>query len=250
MEKSDNPNASTEETHTVNRRRILRTLGTGATVSALGITTLAGTAAAHDLEVKFQGCQIVFIVVNDPSEFGVLKETILVYDDDAGEVKRAPVELTSENTQRVPNQFGDRPVFAAKVSGNDRIIAVETGDGRTFENPNDCAPQEDAEGTEEPAGTDTPDGDGLPQEVVVAHTDPESVQEAEDYVSYVFEVTGDLEELEPNEDDGAAVDEVIDRGDRVRVEGSVGTGDDRYAFSGELIEVDVPSNVTLEITDR
>ncbi|UPV75507.1 hypothetical protein M0R89_05425 [Halorussus limi] len=69
-------------------------------------------------------------------------------------------------------------------------------------------------------------------------------------MNYVFEVTGDLEELEPNEDGGAAVDQVSRTGDRVRVEGTVGEGDDRFAFSGDLIEVEVPSGVQIEVTQR
>lgn len=247
MGNSGNPDTSTDRLTTANRRQILRTLGAGAAVSTLGVATLAGTAAAHDLQVKFGGCQTVFIVVNDPNEFGVLEEKIHVYDGDAGEVRVVPVELTPENTQPVPDRFGDKPVFGASVSGGNHIVAVETGDGQMYENPNDCAPQEDGGETNDGEGTE---GDGLSQEVVVAHQDPGSVAGPDDYVDYVFEVTGDLEELEPDEDSGVAVDEVIEQGDRVRVEGTVGTGDDRFAFSGELIEVDIPSNVTLEVTDR
>jgi len=63
-------------------------------------------------------------------------------------------------------------------------------------------------------------------------------------------VTGDLEKLEPNEDTGPAVDEVSRRGDRVRVEGTVGSGDDRFAFSGNLVEIDVPPAVQLDIRSR
>lgn len=247
MGKSGNSDTSTDGPTTANRRQILRTLGAGAAVSTLGVATLAGTAAAHDLQVKFEGCRTVFIVVNDPNEFGVLEEKIHVYDGDAGEVREVPVELTPENTQTISGRFGDRPVFGAQVSGDSHVVAVETGDGQMYENPNDCAPREGGGGTED--GEET-GGDGLSQEAIVAHRDPESVTGADDYVDYVFEVTGDLEELEPDEDSGVAVDEVIERDDRVRVEGTVGTGDDRFAFSGELVEVDIPSNVTLEITDR
>jgi hypothetical protein len=84
----------------------------------------------------------------------------------------------------------------------------------------------------------------LPKEVVV------SAPDADEIVEYAFEVTGDVEELEPEEDGGRAVDEIIDFGDRVRVEGAVGSGDDRFAFSGDLIRVDVPPEVRLEISDR
>jgi hypothetical protein len=84
----------------------------------------------------------------------------------------------------------------------------------------------------------------LPKEVIV------STRNTDELSDYVFEVTGDLEKLEPNEDTGPAVDEVISQGDRVRVEGTVGSGDDRFAFSGDIIEVDVPPAVQLETQSR
>lgn len=247
MQRNDDPEASADGPMAMNRRRILRTLGAGATASALGLTALSGTAAAHDLQVEFPDCRTVLIVVNDTSEFGVLKETVHVYDGDAGEVKEVPVELTPENTRPLPDHFGDRPVFAASVSGDSHIVGVETGDGRMYENPNDCRGA--ADDADDDDGADD-GGDGLSQVAIVAHRDPGSVTSPDDYVDYVFEVTGDLEELEPDEDSGVAVDEISDRGDRVRVTGAVGTGDDRFAFSGELVEVDVPSAVTIEIRNR
>lgn len=130
------------------RRNVLRGLAAGGTLALS--TALADRAAAHDLEVRFRGCTEVLIVVNDPDEFGVLQETIHVFDAESGEVRTVAVELTPENTRPIPNQFGDRPVFVARTRGNDAIVAVETGDGRVFENPNDCPPEERSD-TEEPA---------------------------------------------------------------------------------------------------
>jgi hypothetical protein len=124
------------------RRNVLRGLAAGGTLALS--TALADRAAAHDLEVRFRGCTEVWIVVNDPDEFGVLQETIHVFDAESGEVRTVAVELTPENTRPIPNQFGDRPVFVARARGNDAILAVETGDGRVFENPNDCPPEEPA----------------------------------------------------------------------------------------------------------
>ncbi|UPW01545.1 hypothetical protein M0R88_05430 [Halorussus gelatinilyticus] len=72
----------------------------------------------------------------------------------------------------------------------------------------------------------------------------------DEQMNYVFEVTGDLENLEPNEDGGAAVDLISETDGRVRVEGTVGEGDDRFAFSGDLIEVDVPDAVQIETSER
>lgn len=131
------------------RRRVLRGLGSGAAAAAAG-TALVGPAAAHNIEVHFRGCREILVVVNDPSEFGVLEETIHVFDAESGEVKAVPVELTRENTGKIPDRFGDRPVFRAVVSGGDAILALETGDGRVFENPNDC-PRPEEPAAEEPA---------------------------------------------------------------------------------------------------
>lgn len=103
-------------------------------------------------------------------------------------------------------------------------------------------------------GGGAPDGDGaagdsLDEMVVVEHPNPEGVEGPDDYVDYVFEVTGDLEKLEPNEDRRHARDRVTRRGDRTRVEGSVGTGDDRFAFSGTLREVDT-DGVRITVSQR
>lgn len=101
--------------------------------------------------------------------------------------------------------------------------------------------QQSSNNGQEPSQND--DG-SLPKLVIV--TSP-GVDEQTDYV---FEVTGDLRYLEPNEDSGNAFDEVVDAGDRTRVEGTIAYADDRFAFSGDLVEVDVPSVVNLEIRDR
>jgi hypothetical protein len=105
--------------------------------AALGGAAFVGEAAAHDLEIEFEGCEKVWIVVNDPDEFGVLEETIHVYDASEDERKAIPIELTPENTEP-KDEYGGKPVFTYHVSDGDAILAVETGDGRVFENPNDC----------------------------------------------------------------------------------------------------------------
>lgn len=148
-DQTDESPANSDETTPVrgpSRRLVLRGLAAGGTLAVTA--TLADRAAAHNLEVRFRGCTEVWIVVNDPSEFGVLKETIHVFDAESGEVRSVAVELTPENTRTMPNQFGDRPVFVARARGDDAIVAVETGDGRVFENPNDCPGARPA--TEEP----------------------------------------------------------------------------------------------------
>ncbi|UPV76304.1 hypothetical protein M0R89_19260 (plasmid) [Halorussus limi] len=93
-------------------------------------------------------------------------------------------------------------------------------------------------------GGDSGDGGSLPKMVTISSPD------TDEQMNYVIEVTGDFRKLEPNEDGGAAVDLVSQAGDRVRVNGTVGKGNDKFAFSGDLIEVDIPSGVVVEVTDR
>ncbi|PSP56745.1 hypothetical protein BRC82_01330 [Halobacteriales archaeon QS_1_67_19] len=88
------------------------------------------------------------------------------------------------------------------------------------------------------------DTSDLSKEAIVRAPDTTDLQE------YAFEVTGDLEYPERGEDSGDATEEIIDLGDRVRVEGAVSTGDDVFFFSGRLIEVDVPPAVEIETRQR
>lgn len=88
-------------------------------------------------------------------------------------------------------------------------------------------------------------GERLPKQVVV------SSPGVDRQMNYVFEVTGAVENLEPaGEDTGSAVDEIVDVDGRTRVEGTVSYSTDRFAFSGDLVEIAVPPEVRLEITDR
>jgi hypothetical protein len=84
----------------------------------------------------------------------------------------------------------------------------------------------------------------LPKLVVVTSPGVES------QTDYVFEVTGEVEYLDDGEDSGNADDEVIDAGDRTRVEGTIAYADDRFAFSGELIPVEKPPEVNFDISER
>jgi len=72
----------------------------------------------------------------------------------------------------------------------------------------------------------------------------------DELLDYTLQVTGDLDKLEPNEDSGPAVDEIIDLGSEgTRLEGMVGGGDDRFRFTGELIQISVPPEVELEVRE-
>lgn len=70
----------------------------------------------------------------------------------------------------------------------------------------------------------------------------------DELLDYTLQVTGELEKLEPNEDSGPAVDEVTDLGNEgTRLEGTVGSGDDIFRFTGELNRIDVPSQIDLDV---
>ncbi|MFW6265889.1 MAG: hypothetical protein ACOC2A_03835 [Halanaeroarchaeum sp.] len=94
------------------------------------------------------------------------------------------------------------------------------------------------------AAEDATGDDDLPLEIVV------SSPGTDDLLEYAFEVTGEVVELEPHEDGPPATDEVRELGDGARVEGALTTGDDRFAYTGDLHLVDVPPEVNVEIRDR
>lgn len=118
-----------------------------------------------------------------------------------------------------------------ELSGPGQVLI----DGEVVRDTRTDAPEEDGDET---------DGE-LPNVVIV------SSPGLNEYRDYQFRVTGDLVKLEPNEDTGRARDEVIDLGDRgTRVRGSVRSGDDRFAYSGQLVREDVPEGVQLETRRR
>lgn len=70
-----------------------------------------------------------------------------------------------------------------------------------------------------------------------------TVDEQQDYS---FRVTGDLEQADPEPDTGDAVDVITEVDGGFRVDGTVGTGIDRFVVSGELTRINVPDTVTIE----
>jgi hypothetical protein len=93
------------------------------------------------------------------------------------------------------------------------------------------------------------DGEQFPQEVIIDSPGDDTLR---DYVFFVRGANARLKKLEPNEDSGPAVDDVrrLDNGD-IRVDGTVGSGDDRFAFNGTFEEGDpFPSKVRARISDR
>lgn len=81
--------------------------------------------------------------------------------------------------------------------------------------------------------------DNLPKKVIVKCR-------SDDMRRYKFQVTGEVRHLEPNEDHGEAVDTISGN----TVKGMVGKGDDRFAFSGELIRVNNPAPVRMIVEKR
>jgi len=135
------------------------------------------------------------------------------------------VEHDTENTQRSILETVDGDGLAADVDES-----TASGANRSKRGPADNKRRNSAH--------------TLPKEAIV------SSPGVDRQLDYVFEVTGDLEKLEPNEDSGNARDDVVEAGDRVRVEGTVGKGDDRFAFSGDLIDIRAPSEIHLDVRDR
>lgn len=126
---------------TLSRRNVLKATGLTGSV-ALGASAFAGTAAAHDIDIVFDGCQTVHIVVNDRSEFGVLKEALIVEVN--GVEKTVNIELFPSNTELMPERFGDRPVFTSTVPDSQAIVAVSVGRGdKLVKNPNECVDDAD-----------------------------------------------------------------------------------------------------------
>jgi len=73
----------------------------------------------------------------------------------------------------------------------------------------------------------------------------------DDLLEYSVRVTGDARKLEPDEDFPPADDEIISLdGGGTRIRGAVSTGDDRFAFSGDLIRESVPDGVQLQVRNR
>lgn len=100
-----------------------------------------------------------------------------------------------------------------------------------------------SDGHDDKDGHDGGDDGGLPKEVIVSSS-------IDGYRDYAFAVSGDAKELEPNEDGVPAKDEVVYENGRTVVRGTVGYGDDRFAFSGEITPIKIPDVVSLDVRHR
>lgn len=140
------------------------------------------------------------------------------------------VRDTTRGGDGAPGQSGDAPGQSGDAPGQSGDAPGQSGD---------------APGQSDTPSDETGGDDGrLPKLVVVTSPGVDS------QTDYVFEVTGEVEYLDDGEDSGNADDEVVDAGDRTRVEGTIAYADDRFAFSGELIPVEKPPEVKFDISER
>lgn len=205
----------------VSRRAILKGV---ATVGFAG-TALTGTASANSVKkITFRAAEgesfsFQLIVTGEVQIDGGIVQGVVVEDD---------VQVARNVIQGSLSDGGTR---SFKFTGEISVLQL-TGRGKVLLNG------------EVIRDTTEEDERRLPKEVIV------SSPNTDELLNYVFEVTGDLEKLEPDEDSGRAKDEVIRTDDRVRVEGAVSTGDDRFAFSGEFIPIKKPPQVKFDIRER
>lgn len=126
------------ETHSVIGRRDLLTAAASAATAAVGVTALAGTAAAwNTLSAEFDGCSEVTIIVSEQdvafektegNRYGgenvrpPLVVDVVVADDDG--VSHEPVEVTPESTTTIPGQYGGNPVLRYRARADERILGI------------------------------------------------------------------------------------------------------------------------------
>ncbi|NEU58969.1 hypothetical protein [Halorussus sp. MSC15.2] len=224
-----------------NRRTLLKS----ASMVGLAGIGVAGTASAQDAE-------------GDENEDGEYRELTICSTTEttfnfvvevSGEIRRGG-EFPTDEYDEVGPDYVEGQVWKEKCDSYrftgeiERLDRQGPGEAEVFVDGEPFAgtSQEGDGGEQEAGGEETR---RLPKEVVVSSPD------TDEFLTYQFRVTGDLEKLEPNEDSSDAVDDVIDLGEEgTRVEGGVGSGDDRFAFSGELVREDVLPEVELTVSER
>ena len=81
--------------------------------------------------VEFKGCGEVWFVFEEPFENAIAVDV----ETTAG---WQSVDLSGDDLQRVPGQFGESPLVKWRVRGNEKILGVATSAGTT-DNPHECA---------------------------------------------------------------------------------------------------------------
>lgn len=115
-----------KNTPEVRRRKVLQTVGTSAAVGAVGLSAFTGTAAAWGRQtVDFKGCSEVWIVV-DPDDINykppaVVRVVVALPD---GTAVCRDVEFTTENTTRIPGQYGAAPLRRVTVGDDEKVLGV------------------------------------------------------------------------------------------------------------------------------
>lgn len=114
------------DTDSVNRRRVLRTIGTGAAVSAAGIGALGGTVSAWGRQdVDFKGCSEVWIIVAEGDvqlEPPNVARVVFALEDGSTECRA--VEFTPENTTYIPGKYGDAPIRKVTAGEEEKVLGV------------------------------------------------------------------------------------------------------------------------------
>lgn len=159
------------------RRRLLSMVGAAAGGGAVagglastGVATINLGATGNvptdndDVDIVFRGCSEVWIALeNELPEGESFTVRIKVRETDADEPRVVKVEVTADDLERIPGQFGDQPVFKWSVEeelGGGKILAVAIEDDDFVENPNRCAQAGDGRKPGDGRGRGPGDGRG------------------------------------------------------------------------------------------
>jgi hypothetical protein len=215
----------------ISRRTVLKAVSmaglAGATVT--GVASAAGSTitfrAAPDATFEFQ-----LIVSGDVKTDGGTVNGVLAEND---------LQVAGNVVQGRVSDGGEKNFeFTGEIS-----VLQLGGRGKVFLNGNKIR---DTTGGGDAAADD---GKRFPKEVIIDSPGDDTLR---DYVFFVRGANARLKKLEPNEDSGPAVDDVrrLDNGD-IRVDGTVGSGDDRFAFNGTFEKGNpFPPQVRARIRER
>jgi hypothetical protein len=109
------------------RRQVLRTIGAGTAVGIGGLSMFTGTAAAWDRkDVDFKGCSEVWLIVStdDIDSYDPPAVVRVVFALPDGSTECRDIELTADNTTRIPGQYGDAPVRKVTAGDGEKVLGV------------------------------------------------------------------------------------------------------------------------------
>lgn len=123
---------------------------------AVGGVFVAGVATADQdkeevtgVTVDYEGCGNAFLAVNTTDDLP-LEVTVEYFDDQTQATTEATITVNESNVDTTPEQFDAEYVFrladALADEGHSVTVVSVTIEGETFENPNDCLPDEPEQG--------------------------------------------------------------------------------------------------------